>query len=107
MPAEAPNDRLVYRSSPGDRLGSKRKEARLRYLQNYWTNKVRGVPNIVLYTPTDPARSCAIANVGIKAQIRTTDWPSYVHWLVTPLDQTQLQIFVLGWASGYLDADGV
>jgi len=49
-----------------DAIGSKRKEARLRYLQNYWTNKVRGVPNIVLYTPTDPARSCAIANVGIK-----------------------------------------
>jgi selenocysteine lyase/cysteine desulfurase len=27
---------------------------------------VRGVPNIVLYTLTDPARSCAIANAGIK-----------------------------------------
>ena len=47
-------------------IGTKRKEARLRYLQNYWTNKVRGMPNVVLYTPTDPARSCAIANVGIK-----------------------------------------
>jgi selenocysteine lyase/cysteine desulfurase len=49
-----------------DAIGSQRKEARLRYLQNYWTNKVRRVPNVVLYTPTDPARSCAIANVGIK-----------------------------------------
>jgi selenocysteine lyase/cysteine desulfurase len=47
-------------------IGTKRKEARLRYLQNHWTNKVRGMPNVVLYTPTDPARSCAIANVGIK-----------------------------------------
>jgi len=47
-------------------IGTQRKEARLRYLQNYWTNKVRGMPNVVLYTPTDPARSCAIANVGIK-----------------------------------------
>ena len=47
-------------------IGTRRKEARLRYLQNYWTNKVRGIPNVVLYTPADPARSCAIANVGIK-----------------------------------------
>ena len=47
-----------------------------------------------------------LANVGIKAQIQTTDWPSYVRWLTTPLEQTPLQIFVLGWATGYLDADG-
>jgi selenocysteine lyase/cysteine desulfurase len=47
-------------------IGGQRKEARLRYLQNYWTNKVRGMRNVVLYTPTDPKRSCAIANVGIS-----------------------------------------
>jgi selenocysteine lyase/cysteine desulfurase len=35
-------------------------------LQNYWTDKVRRLPNVVLNTPTDPARSCGIANVGIK-----------------------------------------
>jgi len=47
-------------------IGGQRKEARLRYLQNYWTNKVRPLANVVLNTPTDPARSCAIANVGVK-----------------------------------------
>ncbi len=47
-------------------IGGERKEARLRYIQNYWTSKVRNVPNIVLNTPADPARSCAIANVGIR-----------------------------------------
>jgi selenocysteine lyase/cysteine desulfurase len=47
-------------------IGIRRKEARLRYLQNYWTNKVRGLPNVVMNTPADPARSCAIANVGVK-----------------------------------------
>jgi selenocysteine lyase/cysteine desulfurase len=47
-------------------IGAERKEDRLRYLQNYWTNKVRNLPNIVLNTPADPARSCAIANVGVK-----------------------------------------
>ncbi|MDP1841840.1 MAG: aminotransferase class V-fold PLP-dependent enzyme [Sediminibacterium sp.] len=47
-------------------LGPAKKEARLRYLQLYWTSKVRNLPNIELYTPSDPNRSCAIANVGIK-----------------------------------------
>jgi selenocysteine lyase/cysteine desulfurase len=47
-------------------IGTTRKEARLRYLQNYWTSKVRAIPNVFLNTPTDPSRSCAIANVGVK-----------------------------------------
>ena len=47
-------------------MGSERKEARLRFLQNYWTSRVRDVPNVLLNTPRDPKRSCAIANVGIK-----------------------------------------
>jgi selenocysteine lyase/cysteine desulfurase len=46
-------------------LGVERKEARLRYLQNYWSSKVRNIPNVVLNTPADPTRSCGIANVGI------------------------------------------
>lgn len=46
-------------------LGPDRKEARLRYLQQYWTSRVRNHPKIVLNTPEDPAKSCAIANVGI------------------------------------------
>ena len=46
-------------------IGIQRKEARLRYLQNYWTDRVRGIPGIRLNTPTDPKRSCAIANVGV------------------------------------------
>jgi selenocysteine lyase/cysteine desulfurase len=47
-------------------LGPERKETRLRYLQQYWTTRVRDIPNIVVNTPKDPARSCGIANVGIK-----------------------------------------
>ena len=47
-------------------IGAERKEKRLRYLQNYWTSKVRSMPHIVLNTPEDPSRSCAIANVGVK-----------------------------------------
>ncbi len=50
------------------RIGIARKEARLRYLQRYWTDQVRNHPKIRLNTPTDPARSCAIANVGITGK---------------------------------------
>jgi len=47
-------------------IGAERKEARLRYIQRYWTSRVRDVPNILVNTPTDPKRSCAIANVGVR-----------------------------------------
>jgi selenocysteine lyase/cysteine desulfurase len=49
-------------------IGIERKEARLRYLQHYWTDQVRHHPNIILNTPETPARSCAIANVGIAGK---------------------------------------
>ncbi|OFW06683.1 MAG: penicillin epimerase [Acidobacteria bacterium RIFCSPLOWO2_02_FULL_67_36] len=45
-------------------IGPRRKEARLRYLQQYWTDKVRGLPKVYLNTPTGD-RACAIANVGV------------------------------------------
>ncbi|CAM4334248.1 aminotransferase class V-fold PLP-dependent enzyme [Zobellia roscoffensis] len=47
-------------------LGGKRKEARMRYLQEYWTSKVRNIPGIILNTPQEPYRACGIANVGIE-----------------------------------------
>ena len=47
-------------------IGAERKEARLRYIQHYWTDKVRSMPHIILNTPADPAKSCGIANVGVK-----------------------------------------
>lgn len=47
-------------------IGIARKEARLRYLQQYWTSKVRGKSRVVLHTPAEPSRSCAIANVAVE-----------------------------------------
>jgi selenocysteine lyase/cysteine desulfurase len=49
-----------------DAIGIRRKSARLRYLQRYWTDKLRGSKRIVLNTPEQIERSCAIANVGIE-----------------------------------------
>ncbi len=46
-------------------LGPEKKEARLRYLQQYWTNKVRNKGKVIINTPKEPERACAIANVGI------------------------------------------
>jgi selenocysteine lyase/cysteine desulfurase len=48
------------------KIGRDRKESRLRYLQSYWTSKVRNLPHIEVNTPADPARHCGIGNVGVK-----------------------------------------
>jgi selenocysteine lyase/cysteine desulfurase len=69
-----------------ERIGAERKEARLRYLQRYWTTQVRGVPNVEVNTPNDPKRSCAIANVGIAgmkpADLAMTLFDRYKVWTV-------------------------
>lgn len=49
-----------------EQLGPERKEERLRFLQQYWTTKVRNLPGVIVNTPADPVRSCGIANVGIR-----------------------------------------
>ena len=46
-------------------IGLERKEKRMRYLQRYWSEALRGVKNINVNTPVEPERSCGIANVGI------------------------------------------
>jgi selenocysteine lyase/cysteine desulfurase len=67
-------------------IGPARKEARLRYLQQYWTSRIANELGIILNTPTDPARSCAIANVGIKgmkpADMATRLLQQYKIWTV-------------------------
>lgn len=47
-------------------LGGARKEARMRYLQEYWTSKVRDYKGIIVNTPIESHRACGIANVGIE-----------------------------------------
>ncbi len=49
-----------------NKIGPERKEARLRYLQLYWSDKVRTAPGVIVNTPAESSRSCGIANVGIK-----------------------------------------
>ena len=67
-------------------IGSQRKEARLRHLQTYWTSRVRDVRNVIVNTPRDPHRSCAIANVGVRgmapAALARTLLDTYRVWTV-------------------------
>jgi len=47
-------------------IGTKRKEERLRYLKNYWTEKVSSVPKVKIHTSFKPEYSCAIALFSIE-----------------------------------------
>jgi selenocysteine lyase/cysteine desulfurase len=47
-------------------IGAKRKEARLRYLKNYWAEKVTKLPKCNFYTSLKSDYSCAIATIGFE-----------------------------------------
>jgi selenocysteine lyase/cysteine desulfurase len=47
-------------------IGSKRKEERIRYLKNYWAQKVKDIPKVAICTSLAPACSCAICGVSIE-----------------------------------------
>jgi len=47
-------------------IGLERKEARLKFLQQYWTSQLRGLPRVVINTPADMNRHGGIGNVGIE-----------------------------------------
>jgi selenocysteine lyase/cysteine desulfurase len=47
-------------------IGIKRKEARLKFIRNYWMERLKDVPNIMINTPNDDSRACGIGNVGLK-----------------------------------------
>ena len=46
-------------------IGMERKEKRMRFLQRYWSDKLRNVKNVIVNTPKDIERSCGIGNVGL------------------------------------------
>ncbi len=46
-------------------IGAKRKEERIRYLKNYWAEKVQNVPKVKLHTSLNAKYSCAICGFSI------------------------------------------
>ena len=47
-------------------IGNERKEARLRYLKDYWAKEAIKIPKIIMNTPLNSSQSCALAHVGIE-----------------------------------------
>jgi len=43
--------------------------------------------------------------IGVKAELRVYDWPTYVAGLLKPIDESELEVFLLGWGPLFLDAD--
>lgn len=88
-------------------IGSKRKEERIRYLKNYWANKVKDVPKVKLHTSLKADYSCAICGVTVDGmtpgeldaalfnsyKIHTTSivWENISCVRVTPHVYTKLQ----------------
>jgi selenocysteine lyase/cysteine desulfurase len=49
-------------------VGTRRKEARLQYLKNYWVDQVRDLPKVKLHTSQLPQYSCAIATFSVEGK---------------------------------------
>ena len=43
--------------------------------------------------------------IGVKTELRTYDWPTYVAGLLKPIAESELEVFLLGWGPLVLDAD--
>jgi selenocysteine lyase/cysteine desulfurase len=46
-------------------IGKKRKEERIRYLKNYWANRVKDIPRVKIHTSLKSNYSCAICGVSV------------------------------------------
>jgi selenocysteine lyase/cysteine desulfurase len=58
-------------------LGSKRKEERLRYLKNYWMEKVKNIPKVKVHTSLKPEFSCVVGMFAIDG-IKPADINSFL-----------------------------
>jgi selenocysteine lyase/cysteine desulfurase len=47
-------------------IGAKRKEERIRYLKNYWAERVKDIPGVKIHTSLKAPYSCAICGVSIN-----------------------------------------
>ena len=71
-------------------IGSKRKEDRIRFLKNYWTEKVVKNPKVKVHTSTNPKHSCAIALMSIEG------WkPEEIEQKL--LDKYKIHVITINW----------
>ncbi len=75
-------------------IGPERKEARLRYLKDYWARRLAAHPAVVLNTSLDPRYSCGLGNL----RLRDVDSEKLGAWLwaehrilVTPIKHAEFE----------------
>jgi len=68
-----------------NRIGGRSKEARLRYLKDYWVSRVKDFERIVMMTPQAPERACAIAAFKVQGMepARVADYLFEEHRIFT------------------------
>lgn len=69
-------------------IGIERKEARLRYLREYWAKSLSAEPRVRLFSSLDPVQSCGIGTVGVEGipsnELSDTLWKKH-RIVVTPI----------------------
>ncbi len=75
-------------------IGNKRKEERVRYLKNYWVEKVIQLPKVKIHTSLNPKYSCAIAGISIEG-ITPTQFGNALFVTLQALYGKILAVFVL------------
>jgi selenocysteine lyase/cysteine desulfurase len=76
-------------------IGNKRKEERVRYLKNYWAERVMDIPRVKIKTSLKPEYSCAICGVSIDgltpAQLGTELFNKYkIHTVAITYENVSL-----------------
>jgi ABC-type transport system substrate-binding protein len=46
-----------------------------------------------------------LTDVGLNVELRTYDWPTYMAMIYKPIEQSETELFLLGWGPIILDAD--
>jgi peptide/nickel transport system substrate-binding protein len=46
-----------------------------------------------------------LQDIGVKTELRTYDWPTYMGITSKPLDQSEVELYLTGWGFPYYDAD--
>lgn len=75
-------------------IGSDRKEARLKYLNDYWIDQLIDNERVVLHTSRNPKYACAIATVELKGiapnDLNSALWRDY-RIITTPINHDQFK----------------
>ncbi|MDR9419126.1 aminotransferase class V-fold PLP-dependent enzyme [Gracilimonas sp.] len=75
-------------------IGSERKEARLKYLNDVWIDELVDGDKVVLHTSRDPKYACGIATVEIKGmepgELNSSLWRDY-RIITTPINHAQFK----------------